>query len=98
MMKASTNAPIWSVIRNDRYGIPESPLISKWREEGRLEGKEEGQLQLVLRLLTHRYGPLGAVLTADIEALTAAQVLDLAAALLDFTSRDDLEQWLLQHG
>ncbi|WP_165774766.1 DUF4351 domain-containing protein [Candidatus Viridilinea mediisalina] len=98
------------IIRYDRYGIPESPLISKWREEGRIEGKEEGriegkeegreegQLQLLLRLLTQRYGPLSATLTAQVKALTSAQVLDLAAALFDFTSRDDLEAWLVQHG
>ncbi|RRR67330.1 MAG: DUF4351 domain-containing protein, partial [Candidatus Viridilinea halotolerans] len=32
------------------------------------------------------------------QALTAIQMLDLAEALLDFTGRDDLEQWLAQRG
>ncbi|PDW01989.1 DUF4351 domain-containing protein [Candidatus Viridilinea mediisalina] len=84
------------IIRYDRYGIPESPLISKWREEGRIEGKEEERQALLLRLLTHRYGSLSAEVTAQIQALTAAQMLDLVDALLDFNSRDDLDQWLAQ--
>ncbi|RRR73718.1 MAG: DUF4351 domain-containing protein, partial [Candidatus Viridilinea halotolerans] len=83
------------IIRYDRYGIPESPLISKWKEEGRVEGRvegkaegiEEGQVRLLLRLLTHRWGPLSAELIAQVQALTAIQMLDLAEALLDFTGR-----------
>ncbi|WP_133117013.1 hypothetical protein, partial [Candidatus Viridilinea mediisalina] len=35
------------IIRYDRYGIPESPLISKWREEGVAEGIEKGHLELL---------------------------------------------------
>ncbi|RRR71865.1 MAG: DUF4351 domain-containing protein [Candidatus Viridilinea halotolerans] len=116
------------IIRYDRYGIPESPLISKWKEEGRVEGIEEGMekgiekgiekgmekgmekgiekgmekgiekghLELLLRLLTHRCGPLSAELTAQVQALTSIQMLELADALLDFAGRADLEQWLAQ--
>ncbi|RRR68282.1 MAG: DUF4351 domain-containing protein [Candidatus Viridilinea halotolerans] len=88
------------IIRYDRYGIPESPLISKWKEEGRVEGrvegKEEGHLELLLRILARRCGPLSDTLAAQVQALTAIQMLDLADALLDFTGRDDLEQWLAQ--
>ncbi|RRR72090.1 MAG: DUF4351 domain-containing protein, partial [Candidatus Viridilinea halotolerans] len=43
-----------------------------------------------------RYGPLPAELTAQVQALTATQMLDLADALLDFTSREELTQWLEQ--
>ncbi|WP_124682040.1 DUF4351 domain-containing protein [Candidatus Viridilinea mediisalina] len=94
------------IIRYDRYGIPESPLISKWKEEGRAEGVEEGiekgiekgHLELLLRQLVRRCGPLSEPLTRQIQALPATQMLDLAEALLDFTGRDDLEQWLAQRG
>ncbi|RRR72242.1 MAG: DUF4351 domain-containing protein [Candidatus Viridilinea halotolerans] len=90
------------IIRYDRYGIPESPLISKWKEEGRVEGrvegKEEGHLELLLRQLVRCCGPLSDALAAQVQALTAIQMLELAEALLDFTGRDDLEQWLAQRG
>ncbi|PDW02424.1 DUF4351 domain-containing protein [Candidatus Viridilinea mediisalina] len=90
------------IIRYDRYGIPESPLISKWREEGVAEGIEKGiekgHLELLLRLLVRRCGPLGEPLTRQVHALSTMQMLDLAEALLDFTGRDELEQWLAQRG
>ncbi|RRR67440.1 MAG: DUF4351 domain-containing protein [Candidatus Viridilinea halotolerans] len=40
--------------------------------------------------------PLKSEMTAQIQALTATQMLDLADALLDFTSRAALEQWLAE--
>ncbi|WP_124681949.1 DUF4351 domain-containing protein [Candidatus Viridilinea mediisalina] len=78
------------IVQYDSYGMEESPLIRKWREEG--------QLTLLLRQLTHRYGPLSAEVTAQVEALSTMQVLDLAEALLDFTSHDEFTQWLGEHG
>ncbi|RRR75612.1 MAG: DUF4351 domain-containing protein [Candidatus Viridilinea halotolerans] len=86
------------IIRYDHYGIPESPLISKWKEEGRVEGIEKGHLELLLRQLVRRCGPLSDTLTAQVQALTAIQMLDLAEALLDFAGHDDLKQWLAQRG
>ncbi|RRR71122.1 MAG: DUF4351 domain-containing protein [Candidatus Viridilinea halotolerans] len=70
--------------------MEEPPIIRMWREEGRVEG----QLKLLLRLLNRRYGALSTEMTAQVAALSAPQMLDLAEALLDFTSRDALEQWL----
>ncbi|PDV99955.1 hypothetical protein CJ255_21255 [Candidatus Viridilinea mediisalina] len=73
-------------------------MISKWREEGVAEGIEKGHLELLLRQLVRRCGPLSEPLTRQVQALTAMQMLDLAEALLDFTGRDELEQWLAQRG
>jgi predicted transposase YdaD len=82
------------IVQYDSYGMEESPFIRKWKDEGRVEGRVKGQLALLLRQLTRRYGPLPVELTAQAQALTATQMLDLADALLDFTSRDALAQWL----
>ncbi|RRR65431.1 MAG: DUF4351 domain-containing protein, partial [Candidatus Viridilinea halotolerans] len=78
------------IVQYDSYGMEESPFIQKWLAKGR----EEGQLTLLLRQLARRYGPLNAAMTAQVKALGATQMLDLADALLDFTGRDELAQWL----
>jgi predicted transposase YdaD len=81
------------------YGLPETPMMRKLREQGREEGREEGReqerLDLLLRQLARRCGPLGADTTARVQQLGAARLLELAEALLDFRSADDLEQWLV---
>jgi len=76
------------------YGLPETPMMRKLREQGR----EEGQIELLLRLLTRRCGPLSAETTAQVQQLHAEQLLELADALLDFTNTADLEQWLAAYG
>ncbi|WP_165774775.1 DUF4351 domain-containing protein [Candidatus Viridilinea mediisalina] len=82
------------IVQYDMYGMEESPFILKWIAKGREEGREEGQLTLLLRLLSHRYGPLSTEITVQVEALSPTQMLELADALFDFTSRDELAQWL----
>ena len=76
------------------------------RAEGRLEGRAEGRLEgraegrrgeasaLALRLLERRCGILAPATTARIEALALSQLEELALALLDFESPQDLTDWL----
>jgi predicted transposase YdaD len=80
------------------YGLPETPMMRKLREQGREEGREEGQVELLLRQLIRRCGPLSAETTTQVQQLHAEQLLELADALLDFTSAADLEQWLATYG
>jgi predicted transposase YdaD len=80
------------------YGLPETPMMRKLREQGREEGREEERHEMVLRLLTRRCGPLSAETTTQVQQLHAEQLLELADALLDFTSASDLEQWLAIYG
>jgi hypothetical protein len=49
---------------------------------------------LVLRLLDRKVGPLPEALRVRVAALTPAALLDLSDALLDFTSLDELVNWL----
>jgi len=99
------------------YGLPETPMMRKLREQGRAEGRKEGReegrkegreegreegraaerIALLVRQLARRCGPLDAATTARVQQLDAARLLDLADALLDFSSADDLEQWLTTH-
>ena len=75
------------------YGLPETPMMRKLREEGR----EEGQEQMLLRQLTHRYGLLDSATITKIQQLHGTQLLLLAEALLDFHNHTDLIQWLDDH-
>jgi hypothetical protein len=59
-------------------------------------GRAEGQRDLVLRLLDRKIGPLSEDLRAQVAALAPEVLLELSDALLDFTSVDELTDWLQQ--
>jgi predicted transposase YdaD len=70
------------------------------RQEGRKLGQEEGRRRqagaLALRQLERRCGSIDAPTSARIEALSLPQLEELALALLDFSSAQDLQTWLEQ--
>lgn len=73
-------------------------LTTTWKDEGRQEGRLEGQRRearnLTLRLLRRRFGPVAADLEAQIGMLALVQVETLFEELLDFASIEDLHVWL----
>ena len=73
-------------------------ILAEGREEGLEKGREEGRRReastLALRQLERRCGSLDAPTTARIEALSLWQLEELALALLDFRSAQDLQAWL----
>jgi predicted transposase YdaD len=62
--------------------------------ERREEGREEATLNLVIRLLTKRFGKLPETTQSTISSLSLFELEALSEALLDFTSVDDLQTWL----
>ena len=64
------------------------------KQEGREEGLQQATLNLVLRLLTKRFGELSAEIRGSISALPLPVMENLSEALLDFTSLNDLQNWL----
>ena len=70
------------------------------RQEGRELGHEEGRRReasaLASRLLERRCGSIDVPTSARIEALSISQLEELALALLDFKSAEDLQTWLEQ--
>ena len=76
-------------------------IVTSWMEQGIEQGIEQGQkgeaITLVLRLISRRVGKITPELESAINDLTLTQLEDLAEALLDFNSIEDLEQWLQQH-
>jgi len=74
--------------------LKETRVYREIKEEGREEGREEGERSLVLRLLTKKVGELDESMRDGIAVLSVEQLESLGEALLDFTSRSDLEEWL----
>ena len=64
-----------------------------WSREWRKARRREASA-LALRLLERRCGCLIAATTARIEALSRALLEELALALLDFRSVEELQAWL----
>ena len=71
--------------------------IEQGREEGIEQGREEGERALILRLLNRRLSEVSEAERLQIEALSVEQLEVLGEALLDFSSGDDLREWLSAH-
>ena len=75
-----------------------APLYEQDREaaiqKGRIEGIQQGEANLVLRLLNRRFGELPPHITETIQKLAVEQLEDLGEALLDFETQADLINWL----
>jgi predicted DNA-binding ribbon-helix-helix protein len=63
-------------------------------EKGAQEGRQEGELTLVLRLLSRRIGLISTENEAQVRALSLTQLEALGEALLDFSQPSDLRDWL----
>jgi predicted transposase YdaD len=73
------------------------PLYQRNREQTKEEGRQEGEKNLILRLLHRRIGEIDLLLIERITGLSIEQLENLGEALLDFSSVADLEGWLTQH-
>lgn len=63
-------------------------------EEGRQEGRQEEGTSLLQRQLVGKFGVLPEHLSTAVEALSLEAIESLAVALLNFSSIEDLEDWL----
>jgi Domain of unknown function (DUF4351)/Putative transposase, YhgA-like len=70
-------------------------IVTSWMEEGIEQGKKQGELALLNRLLHRRFGSLSPQLQEQIENLSIPQLEDLGEAMLDFASIADLEAWFV---
>ncbi len=68
-------------------------IVTSWQLQGRLEG----ELAIIMRLLTRRIGTVEPELQERIRQLSLTQLEDLAEALLDFSDAADLRSWLSNH-
>jgi len=68
------------------------PLYQQDRERA----KQEGEQDLIIRLLNRRFGEIDASLIEQIRGLSIERLEGLVEALLDFSVVADLEAWLNQ--
>jgi Domain of unknown function (DUF4351) len=77
------------------------PYISTWerlvKEDGRIEGLEEGTRNIILRQLQNRLGDINPGDQSRITELSLLQLDNLSVALLDFTKPQQLTTWLNRH-
>ena len=65
-------------------------IVTSWMEQG-----QKGEaITLILKQLSRRVGKITPELETAIRSLSLTQLEDLAEALLDFDSLQDLQQWL----
>jgi hypothetical protein len=69
-------------------------LTNPFIELGKERGRQEGETEMVLRLLSRRLGTVSAIEEQEIRGLALGKIEELGEALLDFSSRDDLGRWL----
>jgi len=72
----------------------ESVIYQEMRREIRQEALQEGEATLVLRQLTRRLGQVAPEVRSQIQQLPVEQLEELGEALLDFSSTQDLTDWL----
>jgi predicted transposase YdaD len=70
---------------------------TRFYQEVFLEGRQEGEVTLLLRQLQRRCGALAPPLQERIARLRLPQLETLGEALLEFGGLGDLEQWLAVH-
>jgi predicted transposase YdaD len=99
---------IQEIMRWDMAVLMESPWYQQILQEGLQKGLQEGEqrgeqrgrlageVQLVLRQLNRRVGPLDETLQQQITRLSLEQLEALAEELLDFSGVEELQTWLAQ--
>ena len=70
------------------------PYITNAERFGIQQGKQQGEANLVIRQLNRRIGSVRSDLESQIRQLPVEQLEDLGEALLDFSSVQDLVDWL----
>lgn len=72
-------------------------VFSEGLQEGELKGKLEGESTIILRILKRRLGPLNEKIILVIQTLNNQQLEALSDNLLDFESKNNLDNWLKQN-
>jgi predicted transposase YdaD len=69
-------------------------IVTSWMEEGIEQGRQEGELAVIMHLLNRRIDTVEPELLERIRQLSLNQLEDLAEALLDFLDVGDLVAFL----
>ena len=73
-------------------------IFTSWMERGIEQGRQQGEVALIMRQLNRRFGGVVPEVEARIRSLSTEQLENLGEALLDFSNASDLSAWLEQKG
>ncbi len=73
-------------------------IVTSWMERGIEQGRQQGEVALIMRQLNRRFGGVVPEVEARIRSLSTEQLENLGEALLDFLDASDLSAWLEQKG
>ncbi|MBN9368078.1 MAG: DUF4351 domain-containing protein [Comamonadaceae bacterium] len=65
-------------------------LSQRMWSQGRQEGRQEDEATVLLRLLTRRFGPLGALMTQRVRQASSAELEQWADNILDASTLDEV--------
>ncbi|MEA5536115.1 DUF4351 domain-containing protein [Crocosphaera sp. XPORK-15E] len=75
-------------------------IVTSWMEKGIEKGIErgigQGEQRIIKRQLKRRFNNISATLESRINSLSSEQIENLADAIFDFQSLEDLTNWLEQ--
>jgi predicted transposase/invertase (TIGR01784 family) len=77
--------------------LQQTRVYQEAKAEGLVEGRQEGLVKAILRLLQRKLGTVPGAVQHKIESLSIAQLELLAEELLDFAVLSDLKVWLKKH-
>lgn len=73
-------------------------IVTSWMERGIEQGRQQGEVALIMRQLNRRFGTVTPEVEAKIRSLSSQQLENLAEALLDFSDAADLDAHFEQQG
>jgi predicted transposase YdaD len=92
---------VQQIMRWDMIVLRESPwyqeILKEGEKRGEQRGEQRGETNLVIRLLSKRFGNLDQELAAQIRQLSSPQLETLGENIFDFSAMADLETWLQQN-
>lgn len=90
-----SNQPYVKITLELLYNLQQNLRINQSSQtEDRELAKQEGEQRLIIRQLNRRIGEIESSLIQRVQALSIEKLEELGEALLDFTSIEDLENWL----
>lgn len=72
-------------------------IVTSWMRKGIELGKQEGEINTLLKLLNFRFGQLEPEVAEQVRRLSAESLDKLPEALFGFSSKEDFMGWLEQH-
>ncbi|CAN1213225.1 DUF4351 domain-containing protein [Tumidithrix helvetica PCC 7403] len=88
---------IYQEMRAEALAEARAEVLAEALAEFEQRGLQKGQIAMLLRLLTRKFGKVNLKIKAQISKLSIMQLENLAEAILDFNHIKDLEAWLKNH-